>query len=234
VVTSGKRSFDNTLLEHEFNYDVSTRIKKILLRHDIDTMVLQVVRSNSASDVNERIRIIDSIMPDAVVSIHANAYGTYWNNANGWEIYCYEPNSRGKSYQLAKAIHDNSIPFLGLTDRGIKDARGVSGIVMLSHPPAVLIEHGFYTNRVEVEKLKDSAFRQQCAEADSKGILSYLNVQYIAETIEETPQAFPKLYRVYEVHEQTRKGVFAVKENADNVLAGIISAGKNGYIKEDK
>jgi hypothetical protein len=44
--------------------------------------------------------------------------------------------------------------------------------------PAVLIEHGFYTNKEECAKLKDPAFREKCAIADAKGILVYLGIAW--------------------------------------------------------
>ena len=47
--------------------------------------------------------------------------------------------------------------------------------------PAVLIEHGFYTNEAECEKLKSDSFRQKCAICDAKGILEQLNIEYIEE-----------------------------------------------------
>ena len=40
--------------------------------------------------------------------------------------------------------------------------------------PAVLIEHGFHTNQEDVEKLRNSSYRQRLAEAEARGILDYL------------------------------------------------------------
>lgn len=65
---------------------------------------------------------------------------------------------------------------LGLKDRGIK----VENFTMIkdTQMPAVLIEHGFYTNKEECAKLKDANFRRQCAIADAKGILAHLGIAY--------------------------------------------------------
>jgi hypothetical protein len=49
-----------------------------------------------------------------------------------------------------------------------------------------LIEHGFYTNLDEFEKLKNSNFRQSLAEADAKGILQYFGIEYKEEDQEES------------------------------------------------
>ena len=39
--------------------------------------------------------------------------------------------------------------------------------------PAILIEHGFYTNKAECEKLKSSSFRSVLAQADATGIMNF-------------------------------------------------------------
>lgn len=173
---AGKRSFDESLLEYEFNYDVAQKIKKHLDTYGITSEVLQIKTASATDDVNLRVKYANEKKPDIYVSIHANAYGTDWNTANGWEIYCYQPNiASSKSYKLAQCIHDESIPFLGLKDRGIKDG-GHLGVVARTTMPAVLIEHGFYTNKTEVELLKTQAFREKCALADARGILKYFGI----------------------------------------------------------
>ena len=54
--------------------------------------------------------------------------------------------------------------------------------------PAVLIEHGFHTNQEDVEKLRNSSYRQRLAEAEARGILDYLGIAYAEE---DTPAAEP-------------------------------------------
>ena len=39
--------------------------------------------------------------------------------------------------------------------------------------PAILIEHGFYTNKEECEKLKSISFRDTLAQADATGIMNF-------------------------------------------------------------
>ena len=146
--TAGKRSPDGTLREYKFNLDVSKRISEILRKHGIKTKVLYTEFADTDADVNGRVNIANKEKPDIFVSIHANAY--HKESANGWEIFCYGTNKESEGYKLAKAIHDESIPFLGLKDRGIKDGSKY-GVVRLTKMPAVLIEHGFYTNKEELE-----------------------------------------------------------------------------------
>lgn len=180
--TPGKRSFDESFFEYEFNYDASNRIKKHLERHGVEVWLQYVENSNPRIELNSRIAAINKNKPDLLVSIHANAYGTNWNQANGWEAYCDAPESKNKEgTRLAQLIHDVSINTLGLSDRGIKNAKGVSGIVTKTVCPAVLVEHGFYTNKEELVKLKDDIFRGKCAVADAKGILQFLGIRWKEE-----------------------------------------------------
>ena len=51
--------------------------------------------------------------------------------------------------------------------------------------PAVLIEHGFYTNKMEVKKLLSDDFREKCAVANAKGVLNYLGIQWKENTVKE-------------------------------------------------
>lgn len=170
IDTAGKRSPDGSLLEYEFNRDVANRIEDILIRYDVEVISYY---SDADTPLTQRCNMANMFKADYFVSIHANAYGETWNDANGWEIYVVSKG--GKAEELAKKIHKHSQE-LGLKDRGIKTAN--FQVLTDTNMPAVLIEHGFYTNKEECEKLKDSNFRQKCAEADAKGILEQLGIEY--------------------------------------------------------
>jgi N-acetylmuramoyl-L-alanine amidase len=178
IETAGKRSPDGTLIEYEFNRDVTNRIKTILERHGVE--VLLTCDDEHDVDLDIRCDYANKNKVDYFVSIHANADEEFWTSANGWEIHIV--GKGGNAEKLAKCIHKYSKE-LGLKDRGIK----VSNFQVLKDTsmPAVLIEHGFYTNKEECEKLKDSNFRQKCAECDAKGILEHLGIKYISNIQDE-------------------------------------------------
>lgn len=183
-LTPGKRAFDGSFYEWEFNYDVANKIKKILDRHGVNSYVQYIENSNPKTELNARIGAVNRSKPTLLVSIHANAAGSTWNDANGWEIFCSAPgDADAKGTILAKVIEKYS-KVLGLKDRGIKDAHGVAGIVVSTTPTAVLIEHGFYTNQTELTKLKSGSFRELCAVADAKGILEFLGITWREESEE--------------------------------------------------
>lgn len=176
--TAGKRSFDGQLREYEFNRNVAKRLKKHLERHGIKTMYSCDIDTPKDTSLGTRCRTANNAKADLFVSIHANAYGTSWNDANGWEIFYCKGSSRGKI--LAECIQRESIPFLGLKNRGIK----TDGLYVTKHTkmPAVLIEHGFYSNYSEMQLLLTDEFREKCAVADAKGILSYLGIAWTDNT----------------------------------------------------
>ena len=92
---------------------------------------------------------------DLFVSIHANAFGDGWNSANGWEVYTYQ--SGGIAEMAAKAVEQATIDSgAGLKNRGCKTANFY--VIKNTTMPAILIEHGFYTNLEECEKAEIRQF----------------------------------------------------------------------------
>ena len=180
--TAGKRSFDGTLLEYEFNRDVAKQLKAHLERHGVEVMYSCNLETATDTSLSARCKTANDAKADLFVSIHANAFGTDWNSANGWEIFTYKGSAKGT--KLAEAIRKESISLLKLKDRGIK----TDSLYVTKHTkmPAVLIEHGFYTNKEECEKLKSAEFRRKCAIADAKGILAYLGIAWKEEKTEST------------------------------------------------
>lgn len=178
--TAGKRSFDGSLLEYEFNRAVAKLLKSQLERHGVNVIYSCDLNTDTDISLTERCRTANNAKADLFISIHANAFGETWNSANGWEIYHHENSSKGKT--LASAIYKESVPYLGLRFRGIKPYSFT--VLTKTNMPAVLIEHGFYTNKEECEKLKTSEFRSKCAIADAKGILNYLSIAWLEETAE--------------------------------------------------
>ena len=179
IGTPGKRSPDCTLIEYEFNRDVTMRLKKILENHGIE--IILTCYDDVDVPLGSRCKIANQNKADYFVSIHANAYGECWNDARGWEALII--GKGGKAERLAECIRKHSIKDLGLKDRGVKVQN--CQVLRDTNMPAVLIEHGFYTNKEECGILKTEGFRQKCAEADAKGILEYLGIEYNEEKTEK-------------------------------------------------
>ena len=220
--TKGKRSPDSSLMEYEFNRDVGRRLKAILERHGVE--VIETVTDDTDVSLPERCNIANKNNADYFVSMHANADGNgyNWTSAKGWEIHII--GKGGKAEQLAKSIHKHSIATLGLKDRGVR----ISNFQVLrdTDMPAVLIEHGFYTNKEECGILKTEEFRQKCAEADAKGILEFLGINYQDNKTEETVEK-PIIddWKVEQYQKALVHGIITDK-NWINRLNDTVSAGE--------
>lgn len=181
--TAGKRAFDESFFEYEFNRDVGQRLGNHLKRHGISISYSCDLSVEYDESLSTRCKRANDLKADVFVSIHANAYGTDWNDANGWEIFCYGTDKNSDGYKLAQCIRDES-ELLGLKDRGIKDGSHL-GVLRGTRMTAVLIEHGFYTNKTELAKLKSPEWREKFAIADAKGILKYLGMKWVDEVSED-------------------------------------------------
>lgn len=173
--TCSNGSPDGTYKEHEFALDIANRMKAILTAHGVDVKMTR--EDDTDVSLSNRATISNVYVPDYYVSIHSNAYGSgaTWTAAKGWEIHV--PAKGGNAEKLAKAIEAETIKLIPLDDRGIK----VSSYTVLTktNAPAVLIEHGFHTNKDDVEYLKSDSWRQKFAEANCRGILSALGIDYM-------------------------------------------------------
>ena len=104
---------------------------------------------------------------DLFISIHANAISMSRPDVNGAETFYY---SSGRA--LAQAIQRRIISQMDMRDRGVKQANFY--VLRNSAMPAVLVEVGFVTGRLDAPRLADPQFRQRMADAIADGILQYV------------------------------------------------------------
>ncbi|MHC1722584.1 MAG: N-acetylmuramoyl-L-alanine amidase [Aminipila sp.] len=170
--TAGKRSPDGSLREYEFNRAVANKMKNILEAQGVE--VILTANDDSDPSLSERCEKANTSDADIFVSIHANAFGngSEWTSANGWEMYYFQGSVLGK--QLAQAISDSNFPQIGIYNRGIKTTSNLY-VIKNTYIPAVLIEHGFFTNAKEVELLKSDEWRDRAASYNAEGIMKFFN-----------------------------------------------------------
>lgn len=214
-LTAGKQSPDGTYKEWEFNKDVSNRMKYHLERHGLKVIMVDSKSSSSSLELSDLVKAANASNADIYVSIHSNAYGSGWNEANGWEIYCYGTSKTSDGYKLAKSIQDATFPTIKLKNRGIKEGSHLK-VIRDTTMPAVLIEHAFHTNKKEVELLKLDSFRNTVSICNVKGILNYYGMTWKDEppktettkpTNSTTTTTNKKLYKV-------QVGAYRLKLNA--------------------
>ena len=187
--TAGKRSFDESFFEYEFNRDMAKRIKPILEEYGIE--VLLTAPDDEDISLTARCKKSDAFGSDILVSLHANAYGTDWNSAHGMEVWYSDGSTKGLA--LAQCLHD-ALDKLGLTDRGVK---ATTEFTMCLRPkaPSIIVEHFFYTNHSELEMCNADEFREKFAVADAKGIITYLGMEWQKENKSESESEDEEMVR---------------------------------------
>lgn len=181
VETAGKRTplfADGTYMaENEYNAAVAGFLQKALQRCGFHTIL--VAPEEKDTPLSVRVKRANDAQADAYISIHANAYGTDWNEANGVESWVYDK-ADAKTLAFAKAIHRGLVSASGRKDRGLKKS-GDLYVLKQTKMPAVLVEGGFMTNLTEAKLLLSEEYRKVCAEGICQGICNYFQIPYQAE-----------------------------------------------------
>lgn len=215
--TSGKRSPDG-MREYEFNR-VAAAYAKTFLEEYQNVTVYFAHSDQTDVPLQQRTNSANNLKVDVYISIHANAYGSTWNDAGGIETYIYL-NREQVSSNLALKIHNHLINQTGLRNRGVKTAG--FHVLRETNMPAVLIECGFMTNPAECALLRSDAYRRTCANAIVNGIVEYYGLTKKVIPI-PTPAPQTGLYKV-------QVGAFKQKTNATALSNRLTNDGYSNFI----
>lgn len=218
------KSPDGSFYEHEFALDMAKRMKTVLELAGVE--VIETRPDDGDVSLGERCRISNAAKPDLFVSIHSNATGTLstgpdgWGSARGWEAYVY--GLSGARYKAAQAILsrvEGVCPAIRKTP-----VVGKPSLYVLANTsaPAVLIEHGFHTNKEDVGLLKDTDYRGRLAIAEACGILDWLGVpvpeDFRKPAVEEPAEPAEKSEAELAVEWITGTGIMLGDVNGDLML----------------
>ena len=179
--TAGKRtpafSDGSVMRENEFNRAVVAYLHDELIRNGFS--VVLTAPEDCDTSLSTRVERANDAHADYFVSVHANAFGNGWNDANGVESFVYAQND-AKTTGLARCIQLELIQATGLRDRGVKENPALY-VLRKTTMPAVLCECGFMTNAAEAKLLKSDAYRKKCATSICKGICAFVGKVYQEE-----------------------------------------------------
>lgn len=146
---------------------------RIVMTRTTDTSLadpLKTIRERKASDIHNRMKLVESQGNCIFVSIHQNHFEQ--SQYHGTQVF-YSTN-KSESKELAESIRKRVVSLLQ-KDNERKTKPATSSIYLLWHAkvPAVLVECGFLSNEEEAVKLNREDYQKQMAFAICCGILDY-------------------------------------------------------------
>ncbi len=155
---------------HEKNLNLATTI---FVRDYLEKLGYEVKLTRSTDcfiELNKRADFANKQECHLFVSVHYNSAPS--KNAEGVEIYYFQSkgneNRCGESKVLANDILSQIIQITNAKSRGVR--HGNFAVIRETKMPAVLVECGFVTNQLEMNKIKDSNYQKLMALAIAKGI----------------------------------------------------------------
>ena len=154
--------------ESDVVLDVSRTVSKLLKEKGVK---VRMTRNKEIDlDLPPRVAMANRTRADLFVSIHANASRGKRKDVNGLETFYY---SGWRGRLLAEKIQKQILKVSpGSPDRGVR--RGRYFVIKQTKMPAVLVEIGFLTGRLDARRLEKTIHRKRVAYAIAKGILEYL------------------------------------------------------------
>ncbi len=122
--------------------------------------------TDPADELQARVDIAQAAGADIFVSLHANAHPAKPETAGVITF-----RAPGRSTALAAAIQEAVVEETGAVDKGVRTANFY--VLRHSDRPAVLVEAGFLSNRVEAARLNTPAYQKEVASGIYKGIVRY-------------------------------------------------------------
>ncbi|ABB49677.1 Cell wall hydrolase/autolysin [Prochlorococcus marinus str. MIT 9312] len=153
--------------------DVVLEVSKIVenLLSEKGVKVVLTRKNEVDLGLSPRVSFANNADADIFVSIHANASRGKRKDINGLETF-YFRGWRGRL--LARKIQKQILRVSpGSPDRGVKQGRFY--VIKNTRMPAVLVEIGFLTGRLDARRLEKKTHRKRLAYAIAKGILEYLD-----------------------------------------------------------
>ena len=152
---------DSLVYEKHINLDVARRLEIALQKIGFRTVMTR--STDYFVPLDQRAAIANRYRNSVFVSIHFNSSWKY--KVSGVETYY--RSASGKN--LADIVQYYLIRNLGAENRGVKTANFV--VLKKTGNPAILVEGGFVSNKVEREAMQDPRFRQLVAESIAEALV---------------------------------------------------------------
>lgn len=219
---SVNRSPDGTYYEWEFAQDVCDQAEVIIKRIPGLDCIKTKEADTYPTSLAGRVAVANNAGADLFLSQHSNAYGSGWTSPNGFGVYPYPD----RHLDLAEVCLYWCETLLPMKSRGVRPSNFY--VTRETKMPSLLIETGFHTNREDVAKLKDPAFRELAAMVLVRTACTFLQVPYM----EIGTQEVDTLDRLIVAHSEGDR--FAKEELEKSLRCGSILRSHAGIYKDVK
>ncbi|MBP2631577.1 MAG: cell wall hydrolase/autolysin [Firmicutes bacterium] len=160
--------------ESDNNLSVGIKLKKVLEDHGAKVVMTRETDKTVAAEglelkqeLQARVDLVDINNADIFISLHTNAN----ENANVHGAMTFYHNDI--SEKLADDIQKSLIKFTEATDKGTEKENFY--VLRNNKVPAILVEMGFITNKIEADKLNSDVYRDELVNGIYDGIINYFN-----------------------------------------------------------
>lgn len=215
--------------EHDFNSAVGLATKKLAEYNDIEVVFSQepykkdvplTTRGNHINNEHRREPF------DALVSFHANY--SLDPKSSGYGVFHWHTSKAGGKLAKLWDKHAKELLPIGPWGPGIWQSKPHDWtnfyILRETAPPAILVEHFFFSNLSELKKCNTTEFIEKSAEVTVKALCEYGGKEFKA--IGEEEENINKLYKV-------QVGSYSNKQNAIDLLQRLEYSGFEGVIVEE-
>lgn len=190
------QSPDGAYQEQEFAMDLALRTAAILRGQGV---IVSLTRgADDYPSLSERCRVANAIPGLSLyLSLHSNAAGGLgWSKASGHLVFTSEPGEGAARNRAGKAfLRRLEEAGIHLGSKAIRHHHYT--VLSDTTAPAVLLEHGFHTNRADVQQLKAADFRARLAEVDARAVLDFLGIVW-KESLGEVRQCVQERFGLEE------------------------------------
>ena len=189
IIDAGHGGFDggavakDGTVEKDINLQISLKVSQMLKYNGYDVIMTRdgdtgteddenaAIASRKKSDLSNRLSLMKN-NPDAIyVSIHLNKFTT--SAANGAQVF-YTKNY-DEARLLAESVQSKIIELIQPENtRVVKQGTSSTYLLKNAAVPAIIVECGFLSNHLELEKLKTEYYQSQMAFAIVCGITNFL------------------------------------------------------------
>ncbi|EUJ31848.1 N-acetylmuramoyl-L-alanine amidase [Listeria floridensis FSL S10-1187] len=151
--------------------DVTLKTAKAI-KNKLEQAGAKVIMTRSKDEyvsLRERTKIASENQADAFVSLHYDSVEEGTGDISGQTTYYY----KNRDQSLATSINNSLGDALAISNRGARV--GDFYVVRENNQPAVLLELGYLSSKIDEERINSGSYRSQIADAVTSGLANYFS-----------------------------------------------------------